>query len=289
MSVKLSPLARAAQASSEAAGCGAVRGGCCLVPAAPGGGEQGGRDHQDLHRGARCGSPPPTCSARRTRPGGSQVDGQDVQRWMVWLLGSYSDAYARQQYRALRQFFRWLVRRGRAPRPHGQAARADGAGEAGAVLHQRRTFEAGEGLPGQHVRTAARRGDHVGVPGDGHPAGRAGRDPLRPAATPAAATWTWSAGRSRSAARAARTGPSRSITRPPARVDRYLRVRARHEQAYRLGLWLGTGGRGPLTAQRDLPDGQAARRAGRGARCTRTGSGTTSAIPGSTAAARRAT
>jgi integrase/recombinase XerD len=31
------------------------------------------------------------------------------------------------------------------------------------------------------------------------------------------------------------------------RVDRYLRVRARHEQAYRLGLWLGTGGRGPLT------------------------------------------
>jgi integrase len=32
------------------------------------------------------------------------------------------------------------------------------------------------------------------------------------------------------------------------RVDRYLRVRARHEQAHRLGLWLGTGGRGPLTA-----------------------------------------
>jgi integrase len=31
------------------------------------------------------------------------------------------------------------------------------------------------------------------------------------------------------------------------RVDRYLRVRARHEQAYRLGLWLGTGDRGPLT------------------------------------------
>lgn len=30
-------------------------------------------------------------------------------------------------------------------------------------------------------------------------------------------------------------------------LDRYLRARARHEQAYRLGLWLGTGGRGPLT------------------------------------------
>jgi integrase len=30
------------------------------------------------------------------------------------------------------------------------------------------------------------------------------------------------------------------------RVDRYLRVRAGHELSYRL--WLGTGGRGPLTA-----------------------------------------
>jgi hypothetical protein len=33
-----------------------------------------------------------------------QVDAQDVQRWVVWLLGGYSEAYARQQYRALRQF-----------------------------------------------------------------------------------------------------------------------------------------------------------------------------------------
>jgi integrase len=32
------------------------------------------------------------------------------------------------------------------------------------------------------------------------------------------------------------------------RLDRYLRVRARHEQAHRPGLWLGTRGRGPLTA-----------------------------------------
>jgi site-specific recombinase XerC len=32
------------------------------------------------------------------------------------------------------------------------------------------------------------------------------------------------------------------------RLDRYLRARVRHEQAHRLALWLGTGGRGPLTA-----------------------------------------
>ena len=32
-----------------------------------------------------------------------QVDKQDVQRWMVHLLGRYSEAYAYQQYRALQQ------------------------------------------------------------------------------------------------------------------------------------------------------------------------------------------
>jgi integrase/recombinase XerD len=36
-----------------------------------------------------------------------QVCGQDVQRWMVWLLSRYSDSYASNQYRALQQFFRW--------------------------------------------------------------------------------------------------------------------------------------------------------------------------------------
>ena len=29
-----------------------------------------------------------------------QVDAQDVQRWVGWLLGRYSEAYARQQYRS---------------------------------------------------------------------------------------------------------------------------------------------------------------------------------------------
>ena len=31
-------------------------------------------------------------------------------------------------------------------------------------------------------------------------------------------------------------------------VDRYVRARARHPQAWRARLWLGAGGRGPLTA-----------------------------------------
>ena len=34
---------------------------------------------------------------------------RDVQRWTVRLLDGYSDAYAYQQFRSLRQFFRWLA------------------------------------------------------------------------------------------------------------------------------------------------------------------------------------
>ena len=34
-----------------------------------------------------------------------QVDSQDIQQWMTWLLDRYSSAYASNQYRALQQFF----------------------------------------------------------------------------------------------------------------------------------------------------------------------------------------
>jgi Phage integrase, N-terminal SAM-like domain len=46
-----------------------------------------------------------------------RVDAQDVQRWVAWLLGGYSEAYARQQYRALRQFFLWLAAEDQIPDP----------------------------------------------------------------------------------------------------------------------------------------------------------------------------
>lgn len=36
-----------------------------------------------------------------------QVVGDDVRVWVVALLGSYSDSYANNQFRALQQFFRW--------------------------------------------------------------------------------------------------------------------------------------------------------------------------------------
>ena len=54
-------------------------------------------------------------------PGGQadweQVDGQDIQQWMAWLLDRYSSAYASNQYRALQQFFKWLAAEDELPDP----------------------------------------------------------------------------------------------------------------------------------------------------------------------------
>jgi site-specific recombinase XerD len=37
----------------------------------------------------------------------ADVRARHVQQWMVWLLASYADSYASNQFRALQQFFRW--------------------------------------------------------------------------------------------------------------------------------------------------------------------------------------
>jgi integrase len=42
------------------------------------------------------------------KTGWRPADARDVQEWMAWLLGRYSDSYSNNQYRALQQFFRWL-------------------------------------------------------------------------------------------------------------------------------------------------------------------------------------
>ncbi len=46
-----------------------------------------------------------------------QVESQDIQQWMTWLLGRYSNAYASNQYRALQQFFKWLAAEDELPDP----------------------------------------------------------------------------------------------------------------------------------------------------------------------------
>jgi site-specific recombinase XerD len=54
---------------------------------------------------------------RTSRDGWEQVDGQDIQQWVAWLLANYSDAYASSQFRALQQFFRWLAAEDEIPDP----------------------------------------------------------------------------------------------------------------------------------------------------------------------------
>jgi integrase/recombinase XerD len=46
-----------------------------------------------------------------------QVSGPDIQWWMVWLLSRYSDSYASNQYRALQQFFKWWAHEEELPDP----------------------------------------------------------------------------------------------------------------------------------------------------------------------------
>jgi len=48
-------------------------------------------------------------AGQAARTGWDQVRGQDIQEWMVCLLGRYSSAYASNQYRGLQQFFKWLA------------------------------------------------------------------------------------------------------------------------------------------------------------------------------------
>jgi integrase/recombinase XerD len=46
-----------------------------------------------------------------------QADAQDIQQWIVQLLGRYSSAYASIQFRALRQFFKWRAAEDESPDP----------------------------------------------------------------------------------------------------------------------------------------------------------------------------
>src|SRR5580658_10187786 len=52
-----------------------------------------------------------------SRASWEQVDSQDIQQWMAWLLDRYSSAYASNQYRALQQFFKWLAAEDELPDP----------------------------------------------------------------------------------------------------------------------------------------------------------------------------
>jgi site-specific recombinase XerD len=172
-----------------------------------------------------------------------QVDTQDVQRWVVWLLRHYSEPYAYQQYRSLQQFFRWLaaedeiadpMARLQAPKvaakpvPYFTSVELSKLEKAcrGNTFAQRRDAAIIAVFRASGIRLAGLR-YHPDDPGRGdvdlqrrevYIRGKCGKDRV-----------------------------VRIDHEAARRVDRYLRVRARHPQAYRSRLWLGAGDRGPLT------------------------------------------
>jgi hypothetical protein len=106
------------------------------------------------------------------------VGKRDVQEWVARLLGRYSDAYASNQFRAVRRFLKWLACEEDRPDPTARLRAPVPKRKLVPVFHQRRTFGAAPGEPGQELRRPSRRSDHRRVPGDRHPAVRAREDPV---------------------------------------------------------------------------------------------------------------
>jgi site-specific recombinase XerD len=178
-----------------------------------------------------------------------QVGRQDVQRWTVWLLGEYSTAYASNQFRAVRRFLRWLALEEDRPDPT-SGLRAPAvkprlvpmftSEELSALRRacQGRSFGARRDAAILEVllATGIRRSELAGIrcnPGD-----------------PGLGDLNLAGREIRVCGKAGRERIVKISYQAARSVDRYLRVRAGHPLAGRPELWLGIGGRGPVT-----PDG----------------------------------
>jgi len=189
------------------------------------------------------------CLAREAgrRPVWEDVRRQDVQGWIAWLLGRYSAAYASSQFRALQQFFKWLAAEDEIPDPmaglrpphvpdkpvpvfaDGDLARLERAC-VGRSFQQRRDAA----VIAVFAATGIRLSELAGIRYDPDDPRRSDIDLWQREITV------------RGKGRKTRTV---KISHDAARsLDRYLRVRARHAQAYQPQLWLGVNNRGPMTA-----------------------------------------
>jgi integrase/recombinase XerD len=178
--------------------------------------------------------------SRGSRASWKQVSSEDIQRWMAWLLDRYSTAYASNQYRALQQFFKWLAAEDELPDPMaglapprvadklvpvftpGELSRLERAC-AGRGFAQRRATAVIAVLTATGIRLselAGLRCDDVDLwQREITVRGKGGKDRIVKIGHQAARS-----------------------------LDRYLRARSRHAQAWRPQLWLGAGHREPLTA-----------------------------------------
>ena len=172
---------------------------------------------------------------------------QDVQEWIVWLLGRYSAAYASNQFRALQQFFKWLAAEEEIPDPMARLRPPPVPDKpvpvfTGDELRQLERACSGRGF--QERRDAAviavfratgmRLSELAGIRYDPDDPRRSDLDLWHRQIT------VHGKGRK---IRTVKIGHDAARA-----LDRYIRVRARHAQAHRPQLWLGINNRGPMTA-----------------------------------------
>ena len=258
------PRRRPAAQAAQAAGRGPARAADRLVRSAPGRRGQGSPDGAGLHLGGAL--------VRRRLPGRQagktsweQVDAQDIQRWMTQLLDRYSSAYASIQFRALRQFFKWRAAEDELPDPMARLRAPKVTVTDVPVFTSVELSELDKACQGRSfaarrdaaiiavfTATGIRLSELAGIryhPGD-----------------PARSDLDLHAREIRIRGKGG-TARTVKIGHQAARsLDRYLRARARHAQAQRPQLWLGVNNRGPLTADRHLPDRRPPRPAMRGDR-----------------------
>ena len=176
-----------------------------------------------------------------------QVDARDIQRWMTHLLHKYSSAYASIQFRALRQFFKWQAGEGEVPDPMARlrapkvtvsAVPVFSSVELSALERacQGRSFAARRDAAIIAVLTATgiRLAELAGI--RYHP-----DDPAR-------SDLDLHAREIRIRGKGSKPRTVKIGHQAARSLDRYLRARARHAQAWRPQLWLGVNNRGPLTA-----------------------------------------
>jgi len=169
-----------------------------------------------------------------------QVTSRDIQQWMTWLLDRYSTAYASNQYRALQQFFKWLAAEDQLPDPIAGLAPPRVPGKLVPVFAPRELARLERACAGRSfaqrrdtaiiavlTATGIRLSELAGL--------RSGDIDL------------WQ----RELMVRGKSGKDRIVKighQTVRSLDRYLRARARHAQAWRPQLWLGAGNREPLTA-----------------------------------------
>jgi site-specific recombinase XerD len=181
-----------------------------------------------------------TLSGQADRGSWAQVTARDIQRWMAWLLDRYSTAYASNQYRALQQFFKWLAAEDQLPDPMAGLAPSRVADKLVPVFTPRELARLERACAGRSfsqrrdtaivavlTATGIRLSELAGL--------RCGDVDL------------WQ----RELTVRGKGGKPRivRIGHQAARsLDRYMRARSRHAQAWRPQLWLGVNNREPLTA-----------------------------------------